>query len=60
MAEILRAVEEDTKDRFQVLRASSGPRVGAVQGHSSGSGINFVPGGTQLRAGDANLLYNPL
>ena len=48
IAAILQVVEEVTKDRFQVPRASSSPRVGAVQGHSSGSGVNFIPGGTEL------------
>ena len=39
MEEILQIVEADSKDRFQILRASSGPGVGAVQGHSRGSGV---------------------
>ena len=46
MAEILQVIEKDTKDHFQVLRASTSPRVGsAVQGHS-----------TESRAGDICVL----
>ena len=49
MAEILQVIEKDTKDHFQVLRASTSPRVGgAVQGHSSESRVSFIPSGTEV------------
>ena len=56
MEEVLQIVEADSKECFQILRASSGPRVGAVQGHSQGSGVGSAPpGGTKLRVEDTDL-----